>query len=143
MTHIIAIAHDHDTVTQLQHQIRCSQQLDTRTVDTRNGGMIAMAYVETTQSLAIALRASDHHTARDKVRRTFWSAETIVRHFAQDPKVFLVAFITDNTNRIFWIENSIGHHQFVGAIATYDTTDQHRIYRADIVQFAQGEHPIN
>ena len=122
----------------MQYQVWRCQQLHTRTIDARDGGMVAMAYIEATQALTIALGARNHHPSRDEMRRAFASTKTVVRDLTQDIELRLVALITDDTNHIPGLKNSIGCHQFIGAIVAYDTADQHRMDRAAVVQLTKG-----
>ena len=129
MLHIIAITNHHDAVTQLQHQIGRCQQLHTRAVDAGDSGMVAVAYIEATQSFTIALGASDHHTTRDKVRRTFTTTKTIVRNLPQHLQLILMAAITDNAHHIIRMKERIGRHQLICTIRAGDTTHQHMVHR--------------
>ena len=126
----------------MQNEVGRRQQLNTRAVDARDGGMIAMAHIEGAEALAVALGAGDHHAARDEVIGLA-TIEAIVRDLAQGLQVLLVAFVADNTHHIARIKDRVRRHQLVGTAGADDTRDEGILNRTTRLQVPERDAIIN
>ena len=129
MAHILFVAYHHDAVTQLQDKVGCCQQLHTGTVDTGDGGMIAMTHIKRAQSFAIAFGAGDYHATRYQVVRPTSAMKTIMGYLAQRLQGLFVTFVAHDTHHVMRMKHRVGCHQFVGAVLANHACDQRVLHR--------------